>query len=77
MRGVKEYAHLDMALLNSADARALDRYAPRLGETYAASPVLKRKDVSETLSGPLPCSTPCSRLAARGSPCSATRASAR
>ena len=34
VRGVKEYAHLDMALLNSADARALDRYAPRLGEVY-------------------------------------------
>ncbi len=53
VRGVKEYAHLDMALLNSADARALDRYAPRLRETYAASPVLKRKEASETLSGPL------------------------
>ena len=53
VRGVKEYAHLDMALLNSADARALDRYAPRLGETYAASPVLKRKEASETLSGPM------------------------
>ena len=36
VRGVKEYAHLDMALLSSADARALDRYAPRLSEIYAA-----------------------------------------
>ena len=53
VRGVKEYAHLDMGLLSSADARALDRYAPRLGEVYAASPVLKRKDASEALSGPL------------------------
>ncbi len=35
MRGVKEYAHLDMALINSADARQLDRYAARLGEVYA------------------------------------------
>jgi DNA gyrase subunit B len=52
VRGVKEYAQLDMALLNSADARALDRYAPRL-EIYAAPPVLRRKDSSETLSGPL------------------------
>ena len=53
VRGVKEYAQLDMALLNSADARALDRYAARLHEIYSAPPVLKRKDASETLSGPL------------------------
>ena len=32
VRGVKEFAHLDVGLINSADARALDRYAPRLGE---------------------------------------------
>ncbi|MGI6854880.1 DNA topoisomerase (ATP-hydrolyzing) subunit B [Mesorhizobium sp. 1B3] len=53
VRGVKETAVLDMALLNSADARALDRYAPRLGEIYAAPPVLRRKESSETLPGPL------------------------
>jgi DNA gyrase subunit B len=53
VRGVKEFAQLDMGLINSADARALDRYAARLGEVYAKSPVLKRKDVSETVSGPL------------------------
>ena len=53
VRGVKEYAQLDIGLINSADARALDRYAARLGEVYAKSPVLKRKDVSETVSGPL------------------------
>ena len=52
VRGVKEFAQLDMALINSADARALDRYAARLGEVYVKSPVLKRKDVSETVSGP-------------------------
>lgn len=53
VRGVKEYAHLDIGLINSADARALDRYAERLGEVYQQSPVLKRKDVSETISGPM------------------------
>ena len=37
VRGVKEYAGLDMALLGSADARELDRYAARLGEVYASS----------------------------------------
>ncbi|MET0940041.1 MAG: DNA topoisomerase (ATP-hydrolyzing) subunit B [Mesorhizobium sp.] len=53
VRGVREYAGLDMALLGSADARALDRYAARLGEVYASSPVLRRKELAETLSGPL------------------------
>ncbi len=53
VRGVKETAVLDMGLLNSADARALDRYAPRLAEVYAAPPVLRRRDVSEMLTGPL------------------------
>ena len=53
VRGVKEYASLDMALLGSADARALDRYAGRLGAVYSAVPVLRRKELSEPLSGPL------------------------
>ena len=53
VRGVKEFAHLDLALINSADARQLDRYSPRLGEIYPQSPVLRRKDVSEVVSGPL------------------------
>jgi len=53
VRGVREYAQLDMALLNSADARALDRHAARLADVYAAAPILKRKETSETLSGPL------------------------
>jgi DNA gyrase subunit B len=52
VRGVKEYAHLDMGLINSADARALDKFATRLAEIYAEPPVLKRKDTSETISGP-------------------------
>jgi DNA gyrase subunit B len=53
LRGVKEYAHLDMGLINSADARALYRYADRLGEVYSQPPVLRRKDNAETISGPL------------------------
>ncbi|MDP3899043.1 MAG: DNA topoisomerase (ATP-hydrolyzing) subunit B [Mesorhizobium sp.] len=53
VRGVREYAHIDMGLINSADARALDRYAERLGEVYAAPPVLRRKDVNEPITGPL------------------------
>lgn len=53
VRGVKEFAQLDIGLINSADARALDRYADRLGEVYARSPVLKRKESSDVISGPL------------------------
>ena len=53
VRGVKEFALLDLALINSADARQLDRYSERLGEIYQQSPVLRRKDVSEVVSGPM------------------------
>jgi DNA gyrase subunit B len=53
VRGVKELALLDMGLINSADARALDRYAARLDEVFSTPPVLRRKDSSETISGPL------------------------
>ena len=52
VRGVKEYAHLDIGLLQSADARALDRYAERLGKSIREPPVLKRKETSETIAGP-------------------------
>ena len=53
LRGVKEVSSLDLGLLNSADARALDRYAARLRDVYTQEPVLKRRDVSEPISGPL------------------------
>jgi DNA gyrase subunit B len=53
VRGVREVALLDAALIGSADARALDRHAPRLKEVYAQPPKLIRKEVNETISGPL------------------------
>jgi DNA gyrase subunit B len=53
VRGVKEHVALDMSLLNSADARAIDRFAARLGEVYGQPPVLRRKEASETISGPM------------------------
>jgi DNA gyrase subunit B len=53
VRGVKEFALLDLALINSADARQLGRYSTRLGEIYQQSPVLRRKEVSEPISGPM------------------------
>jgi len=53
VRGVKDVAQLDAGLINSADARQLDRYAARLAEIYGAQPTLRRKETSETISGPL------------------------
>jgi len=52
VRGVKESAQLDMGLLNSADARALDKFATRLAEIYSEPPMLKRKEMSEPIAGP-------------------------
>lgn len=52
VRGVKDETNLDMALIGSADARQIDRFAGRLHEVYGVSPVLRRKDKSETISGP-------------------------
>lgn len=42
-----------MALIGSADARQLDRYSPRLQEVYGKPPVLRRKEKSESLAGPI------------------------
>ena len=53
VRGVRELVVLDAALIGSADARALDRYAARLQDIYTKPPVLKRRDASETVSGPI------------------------
>ena len=53
VRGVKEAALLDAALIGSADARQLDRYSARLKEIYSNRPKLIRKDVSEMISGPM------------------------
>ncbi|MCV0394735.1 MAG: DNA topoisomerase (ATP-hydrolyzing) subunit B [Rhizobiaceae bacterium] len=53
VRGVKEVATLDAALVNSADARAIDRYAGRLDEVYGLLPTLRRRDSSQVIYGPL------------------------
>jgi DNA gyrase subunit B len=52
VRGVREHAMLDMGLLQSADARAIDRFAARLAEVYTGIAVLRRKDTSEQITGP-------------------------
>jgi DNA gyrase subunit B len=53
VRGVKEVAMLDHALLGSADARRLDEYAVSLQAAYARPGVLKRKDEETPVYGPV------------------------
>ncbi|WP_265516122.1 DNA topoisomerase (ATP-hydrolyzing) subunit B [Nitratireductor luteus] len=53
VRGVKDALVLDAALVGSADARAIDRYTPRLQEIYEKQPKLLRNDKSEIVSGPM------------------------
>ncbi|WP_309086330.1 DNA topoisomerase (ATP-hydrolyzing) subunit B [Chelativorans sp.] len=53
VRGVRDAVVLDAALIGSADARAIDRYAPRLQEVFAKPPILRRSDKSEVISGPI------------------------
>ena len=52
VRGVKEFAHIDMALIGSSDARHIDQLSARLKETYMVPPVLRRKDGQVEISGP-------------------------
>jgi DNA gyrase subunit B len=55
VRGVKEVAIIDHALLNSADARKLDEYAAVLQATYQRAGSLRRKgeDLPTTIHGPV------------------------
>src|SRR6202012_1720320 len=53
VRGVKDAAVLDHALLGSADARKLDDYAPRLQEAYARPGILRRKESETPIHGPV------------------------
>lgn len=53
VRGVKDVAIIDSALLGSADARKLDEHAPSLQEAYARPATLRRKDTEVTIHGPI------------------------
>ncbi|CAN7505217.1 MULTISPECIES: DNA topoisomerase (ATP-hydrolyzing) subunit B [Ensifer] len=52
VRGVKEVAILDMALIGSSDARHIDQLTSKLKEIYSAPPVLRRRDGGQDISGP-------------------------
>ncbi len=53
VRGVKDVAIIDAALLGSAEARKLDEYAATLQETYPRSATLRRKDAEHAIHGPV------------------------
>jgi DNA gyrase subunit B len=53
VRGVKEVAIIDPALLGSADARRLDEYAASLQDVYARPGMLRRKGEETPIYGPV------------------------
>ena len=53
VRGVKETASIDAALLGSADARKLDEYAATLQEIYSRPARLRRKGEEAMIFGPV------------------------
>ena len=53
VRGVKDAALIDQALLASADARRLDEYAPLLQDVYAKPSTLRRKGDETAIFGPV------------------------
>jgi DNA gyrase subunit B len=53
VRGVKEVAVIDHALLGSADARRLDEHAASLQENYPRTAVLRRKGEEIPIHGPV------------------------
>jgi DNA gyrase subunit B len=53
LRGVREVAMLDHAVLGSAEARKLDEYAVSLQEAYARPGTLRRKDEQTPIHGPV------------------------
>ena len=53
VRGVKDVAVIDDALLGSVDARKLDDYAAKLQEAYPKPGLLRRKDTETTIHGPV------------------------
>ncbi len=53
VRGVKEVASIDNALIGSADARRLNELAAELNEIYAEQSTFRRKENTDTISGPM------------------------
>ena len=52
VRGVKESALIDTALIGSSDARHIDQLTPKMQEIYKIPPLLRRKDDVTEIIGP-------------------------
>jgi DNA gyrase subunit B len=52
VRGVRQVAAIDPALLDSAGARKLDHYTPQLQPIYWKAPTFRKKDVETLIHGP-------------------------
>ena len=77
VRGVKDVAIIDSALLGSADARKLDEHAASLQQVYARQGCCAARARTPRSTGRSGCSRRSPPRAARASRCSATRGSAR
>ncbi|WP_455479442.1 DNA topoisomerase (ATP-hydrolyzing) subunit B [Bartonella sp. B23] len=53
LRGVKDVVIFDAGLINSADARQIDRVSKNFIEIYNSPPLFHRKDKSERIFGPM------------------------
>lgn len=53
LRGVKDVITLDAGLINSADARQIDRISQNFGDIYHPPLFLRRKDKTERIFGPM------------------------
>jgi len=53
VRGVREVAQIDMALIASADAMRLNSFASDLLDVYGTPPIFHKKEVALNISGPL------------------------
>ncbi|MFK5978904.1 MAG: DNA topoisomerase (ATP-hydrolyzing) subunit B [Rhizobiaceae bacterium] len=53
VRGVREVAQIDMALIASSEALRLNEYAQDLLEVYGQPPIFHKKEVPTNISGPL------------------------
>ena len=74
VRGVREVAMIDTALLHSADALKLHKLGADLEENFDYGTIMRRRDKEFVIYGRSPCLNRSMRWGARAFPCSAIRA---
>ena len=73
VRGVKESAVLDAALMQSADARKLSKLGAELKENFDYGTVMRRRDKEYVIYGPISLLSEVYALGRKGFPCSAIK----